>query len=314
MNSGFAYTEMIDGRGGGRSLLDHLASRYRHSSPAEWRERIEAGLVLVDGSPAREENTLRRGQRVTWVRPPWEEPETPMAYSVLHEDSALLAVAKPSGLPTLPGGGYLDHTLLALVRKRYPGAAPMHRLGRGTSGVVLFGLTARASRAVARAWRERRVTKVYRALAEGSPERDAFPVEAGIGRVPHPVLGAVYAARSDGLPSRSEVLVLERRGATSLVEVRIETGRPHQIRIHMAACGHPLAGDPLYAAGGGLRGDGAALPGDTGYLLHAMRLTLSHPETGEPFEVECRPPRVLWSSLEQERFSTAPVRAPKAGA
>ena len=105
--------------------------------------------------------------------------------------------------------------------------------------------------------------------------------------------GEVFAARTDGLPSRSEVRVLERRGAGSLVEVRIETGRPHQIRIHMAACGHPLTGDPLYAAGGGLRDDGTALPGDTGYLLHAMRLALVHPETGEPFAVECLPPRAL---------------------
>ena len=305
MNGGFLYTEIIDGREEGRSLLDHLASRHAHSSPAEWRERIEAGLVLVDGRPAGEGDTLRRGQRVTWSRPPWEEPEAPMTYAVLHEDSALLAVSKPSGLPTLPGGGYLDHTLLALVRKRYPRAVPMHRLGRGTSGIVLFALTSHASRAVARAWRERRVTKVYRAVVEGSPEKDVFVVDTRIGRVPHPLLGTVHAARPDGSPSRSEVRVLERRGATSLVEVRIETGRPHQIRIHMAACGHPLAGDPLYAAGGGLRGEGEALPGSTGYLLHALRLALSHPETGEPFVVECPPPRALRGSKDSEGHSAA---------
>jgi 23S rRNA pseudouridine1911/1915/1917 synthase len=299
LNNGFTYTEKIDGRGAGRTLLDHLASCYRHSSLAEWRERIEAGLVLVEGSPARADDVLCLGQRLTWTRPPWDEPATPMSYVVLHEDASLLAVEKPSGLPTLPGGGYLEHTLLALVRKRYPGATPMHRLGRGTSGVVLFALTVPASRAIAKAWRERRVTKVYRALVEGSPERDVFAVEVGIGRIPHPTLGSVHAARPDGLPSRSEVRVLERRGATSLVEVRIETGRPHQIRIHLAASGHPLAGDPLYAAGGGLRGDGTALPGDTGYLLHATRLALAHPETGQPFQVESRPPRALVSSLEQ---------------
>ena len=299
LNNGFTYTEKIDGRGAGRTLLEHLASRYRHSSLAEWRERIEAGLVLVDGRPAGAEASLGLGQTVTWTRPPWDEPATPMSYVVLHEDAALLAVEKPSGLPTLPGGGYLEHTLLALVRKRYPGATPMHRLGRGTSGVVLFALTVPASRAIAKAWRERRVTKVYRALVEGSPERDAFAVEVGIGRIPHPTLGSVHAARPDGLPSRSEVRVLERRGATSLVEVRIETGRPHQIRIHLAASGHPLAGDPLYASGGGLRGDGTALPGDTGYLLHAMRLALAHPESGQPFQVESRPPRALMGSLEQ---------------
>ena len=117
VNGGFTYVETIDGRGAGRALLGHLSARHRHSSPEEWRERIEAGLVLVDGLPARGDDALRRGQRVTWARPPWEEPEAPLSYAVLHEDAALLAVAKPSGLPTLPGAGYLDHTLLALVRQ-----------------------------------------------------------------------------------------------------------------------------------------------------------------------------------------------------
>ena len=153
---------------------------------------------------------------------------------------------------------------------------------------------------MAKAWRERRVTKTYRALVTGSPERDGYTVEAAIGRVPHPWLGTVFAALPDGLPSRSDVRVLERRGAASPVEVRIDTGRPQQVRIHMAASGHPLVGDPLYAAGGGLVGEGTALPGATGYLLHAMRLALVHPETGEPFEVESRPPRALRGSAEEE--------------
>lgn len=304
MNGGFTYVSRIGGRVAGLSLLDHLAARYRHSTRDEWRERIDAGLVLVEGRPARAGDLLRRGATIAWARPPWEEPEAPLTYALLYEDAALLAVAKPAGLPTLPGGGYLDHTLLALVRRRHAAATPVHRLGRGTSGIVLFARTARASRALARAWRERRVTKVYRALVEGRPERNSFTVETGIGRVPHPVLGTVFAACPGGLPSRSVVRVLERGQATSLVEARIETGRPHQIRIHMAASGHPLAGDPLYAAGGGLREDGRALPGETGYLLHALRVALDHPETGAPFEVVCRPPCALEISV--ERDATAP--------
>ena len=111
--------------------------------------------------------------------------------------------------------------------------------------------------------------------------------------VPHPALGSVHAASPAGKPSLSSVEVLEYREGASLVEVTIATGRPHQIRIHMAACGHPLVGDPLYAAGGGFRGAGAALPGDTGYLLHALRLALPHPITGAPFEVDCIPPGAL---------------------
>jgi 23S rRNA pseudouridine1911/1915/1917 synthase len=290
LNRGFTYTECIGARGAGQALLEHLAARYAHGSAEAWRERIAAGLVLVNGGPAQANAVLHRGDTVTWARPPWQEPEAPLTFDVLYEDTSLVAVAKPAGLPTLPGGGYLEHTLLALVRGRYPGAAPVHRLDRGASGIVLFTRTAAAARAIGRAWREGRVLKVYLALVEGEPERDAFAVETPIGRIPHPTLGTVFAASPAGLAARSAVRVLERRQANSLVEVSIETGRPHQIRIHMAACGHPLVGDRLYAAGGGLREGAVALPGDAGYLLHAQRLGFAHPEAGEPVVILCPPP------------------------
>lgn len=295
LNRGFTYTETIGERGQGRTLLEHLALRYTHTTEGGWRERIVAGKVTVDGITAPPESVLRRGQVVAWTRPPWEEPEAPLVYAVLYEDEALLAVAKPSGLPTLPGAGYLENTLLSLVRRRTPAASPVHRLGRGTSGLVLFAKTPEAMRAISNAWREHRVKKVYRALVAGMPERDEFVVKTPIGPVPHPAVGVVHAATPEGKPARSVVRVIERREGSALVEVQIETGRPHQIRIHMAACGHPLVGDPLYVAGGGIREGKAALPGDTGYLLHAMRLVLPHPATGEPFDVECLPPCILRS-------------------
>ncbi len=291
MNRGFTYSERIDARGAGRALLDYLAERYTHSSGAEWRARIAAGQVCVAGQPASAEQVLARGDTLSWARPPWEEPAAPLTFEVIHEDPAFVAVAKPAGLPTLPGGGYLEHTLLALVRARYPGAAPLHRLDRGASGLVLFTRKAAAARAIAQAWRAGRVLKVYRALVAGEPEREDFTIEARIGRGAHPLLGSVFAANPAGRAARSGVHVLERRQGASLVEVSIETGRPHQIRIHMAAAGHPLVGDPLYAAGGGLREGSAALPGDTGYSLHAMRLAFAHPETGEPVGILCPPPQ-----------------------
>ncbi|HWQ10349.1 MAG TPA: RluA family pseudouridine synthase, partial [Holophaga sp.] len=271
MNKGFTYTELIDARSDGWTVLEHLAVHRPHSSRLEWQGRIEAGLVRIDGRSAAPEEVLRKGQRLSWFRPPWEEPLVPLAWAVLFEDEDLLAVAKPSGLPTLPGGGFLDHTLLALVRRRRPEASPIHRLGRGTSGVVLFARTAEAGRKLCEALREHRMEKTYLALAQGSPERDAFDVTMPIGPIAHPRLGTIHAASPDGKPALSHVRVLERRESTSLVEVRIETGRPHQIRVHLASCGHPLAGDPLYAPGGGLREGLAALPGDGGYLLHALR-------------------------------------------
>lgn len=285
MNDGFRYAESVGVPDAGRSLLSHLTARYAHSTGAEWAARIAGGLVIVDGRACAPETLLRSGQTVAWNRPPWEEPAAPLGFAVLHEDAAVLAVSKPAGLPTLPGAGFLEHTLLHQVRRRFPSAAPVHRLGRWTSGVVLFALGRDAARSLERAWRERRVLKVYRAVVDGRPALDSFAVEVPIGPVPHPGLGTVHAASPSGRPARSAVSVLERRGRTSLVEVRIETGRPHQIRIHMAACGHPLAGDPLYAAGGGARP--GAVPGDGGYLLHALRLGLPHPATGNPFEAAC---------------------------
>lgn len=204
-----------------------------------------------------------------------------------------MAVAKPCGLPTTPGGGFLEHTLLMLVKKSYPEAAPIHRLGRGTSGIVLFARTVRARSVLCRALRQNRITKIYRALAGGIPARDSFSIDAAIGPVPHPKLGTINAACPEGRSALSRVSVLERRADTSLLEVRIETGRPHQIRIHLAAAGYPLRGDPLYTFGGGIDEQKTALPGDLGYLLHAERICLHHPVAGTLVEIWCCPPPEL---------------------
>jgi 23S rRNA pseudouridine1911/1915/1917 synthase len=291
------YSEQVDAGGAGRSVLEHLRSRWERAPEDEWRRRIEGGEVRVEGGVAAAGQRLRAGQRLTWERPPWDEPDAPVCTAVLHEDADLLAVAKPRGLPTMPGGGlYLESTLLAVVRGLDPGASPVHRLGRDTSGVVLFARTPEARAGLQRALRERRVRKVYRALCAGHPAADAFDVDAPIGEVPYPPTGTLHAATPGGRPSRSLVRVLERRAgevASSLLEVEIETGRPHQIRIHLAFSGHPLVGDPLYGPGGLPFPDGTAVPGDPGYRLHAFRIEFEHPRTGAPVEVECTPPPVL---------------------
>ncbi len=209
----------------------------------------------------------------------------PLGFALLYRDADLLAVAKPAGLPTVPSGGYLNHTLLHQVQRRYPEASPLHRLGRGTSGLVLFARTGEARRGLTAAWRRGEVQKVYRALVSGRPDRDAFSVTVPIGRVDHPLLGSVHAATASGRAATSHVRVLGLRGPHSLVEVTIPTGRPHQIRIHLAAAGHPLAGDPLYKVGGGP--DPTGRPGDIGYRLHAHRLSFLHPATGQSLRLEC---------------------------
>ncbi len=291
LNGGYAYREVVTRSFAGRTVLARLLE-YQHTDEATWRQRLAEGRVTLDGRPAGPADVLQVGQELTWVRPPWEEPEAPCATAVLFEDEHLVAVAKPSGLPTLPGGGFLEHTLLHLVRRRHPEASPLHRLGRGTSGVVLFARTEPARQILARAWRDHEMTKVYRALAQGHPEAEAFDIEVPIGPVPHPRLGSLHAATPAGRPSHSSVRMVERRGdGTSLLEVTIRTGRPHQIRIHLAAAGFPLVGDPLYLPGGGAGAD--ALPGDLGYHLHALRLEGTHPLDGVPFRISCPAPPLL---------------------
>ncbi len=289
MNEGFEYREEIGAAAAGRSVLAYLADRYRHSDLSVWTARIERGEVRLDGILARATDVLRPGLRLVWRRPPWEEPQVPLAFAVLYRDAQLLAVAKPRGLPSVPNGGFLDHTLLRLVSRRFPEATPMHRLGRGTSGVLLFARTPEARRGLAAAWRQGQVEKVYRALVAGVPDRRSFSVAAPIGPVPHPKLGHVHAASPQGKASRTDVRVLAEREGNAIVEATIATGRPHQIRIHLAAAGHPLVGDPLYVAGGVPAAE-PGLPGEGGYRLHAHRLAFAHPATGRRIEIECGVP------------------------
>ncbi len=297
LNDGYAYAECIGPRGAGLSVLAYLAGRYGHSTWEEWQGRLERGEVVLDGITAQGSEVLRTGQRLIWHRPPWPEDAVPLHFEVLYEDAEVLAVSKPSGLPTVPAGGFLKHTLFALVRERWLEASPLHRLGRGTSGLVLFSRTTQAGAALSRDWRENRIQKTYRALAQGLAAQDEFKITTPIGPVPHPLLGEVYAASTTGKPSKSVARVLERREDRTLFDVDIHTGRPHQIRIHLATIGHPLAGDPLYGPDGLPLPHLPGLPGDGGYLLHAHRLGFRHPVSGQQMALEATPPPLLTTGL-----------------
>ena len=293
-NEGYEYRKRLGAEADGRNILEYLTQRYPGVAPPEWLDRMESGGVRLNGFAVNREATLSSGQVLSWMRPPWEEPEAPLSFAILYRDEHLLGVAKPEGLPTMPGGGrFMEHTLLALVRRQFPEANPLHRLGRGTSGVVLFARTAEAFAGVARGWGGGRILKVYRALASGSPVCDAFDIDTPIGPVPHPILRTIHAASPEGKPAHSHVQVIERREGCCLITVRITTGRPHQIRIHLAAAGHPLVGDPLYRTGGVPAEGSRALPGDLGYHLHSALLGFPHPVTDQWTEIACAPPPLL---------------------
>jgi 23S rRNA pseudouridine1911/1915/1917 synthase len=303
VNRGFTYTNLIDADAADETVLSFYVGRYPHSSEAEWRERIRTGAIRLDGVRVTADAVLRAGHLLSYIREPWVEPSVPSTFDVIYEDHHVLAVDKPSGLPVLPSGHHLEHTLLTLVREQFGGEvapSPLHRLGRGTSGIVLFARTRSALRRLTTAFTERRIVKIYRALVEGVgiPADDTI-IDTPIGRVDYAPIGKLYAAASDGAPSTSICRLLreDHDRCESLVEVRIVTGRPHQIRIHMAAIGHPLVGDPLYVSGGGpvsaSTRERAPLPGDCGYLLHATRLSFSHPETGTLVDLFSSPPREL---------------------
>ncbi len=318
-NRGHAYRDRVDRPAA--SIAGFYAARYRHSDQAVWMERLAAGEIWRNGQQLRADVALAPGDRLLWHRPPWQEAAVPVLTqrSIVFDDGDLLVLNKPSGLPVLPAGGFLEHTLLSQLQAWASTARPVHRLGRFTSGLL-----ACARRPETRSWLSAQLRestsaavdsaaphacrKLYRALTQPLPSAWAIgetrAISAAIGRRPHPLLDQIWCAADPGdaaaLPSRSELTLVERRSDSCLVDLAIATGRPHQIRIHTAAIGAPLLGDPLYRAGG--LADPAVLPGAGGYWLHAYRLSLSPPSDAS-LHLEALPPEGLQSSLESDKVA-----------
>lgn len=301
LNQGWIYRDQISAKETGLTTIAFYSQRYRHSSEAEWRVRILAGQIRIDGAISRPETILRPGQRLAYHRPPWDEPEVPLNFDVLYADEDIVAIYKPSGLPVLPGGGFLIHTLLHQLQQRFPSAVPVHRLGRGTSGVLLTARSPLAKAHLSRQWRRSTdslagtLEKVYRGLVGPVPLPDRLTIDTPIGKLPDPILGYLYGATPRGKPAHTEVRVLERRKTATLLEIKISTGRPHQIRIHLATAGCPLLGDPLYSTGAMPRSHkgSSSVPSDLGYHLHAHRLKFIHPRTGKRVDIVASPPGLL---------------------
>ena len=288
----------------GKTILQYYSQRYKHSSEAEWRERIANGQILVNGSRTSPESLLKFRQNLEYHRFPWYEPSVPLSYEILYEDEDLIAINKPEGLPVLPAGNFLQHTLWWQLKQDYPQntPVPIHRLGRGTSGLMLLARTPLAKSLLSQQMRsnsqennqEKQIIKTYRALVTGNSIPEQLTICDRIGKIPHPTLGYIYGATPQGKFAHSECQVIKCHTNSTLVEVKILTGRPHQIRIHLAAAGYPLLGDPLYLPGGIPRLTSATgkipLPGDCGYHLHAYHLSFNHPRNNTRMSLKCSLP------------------------
>jgi 23S rRNA pseudouridine1911/1915/1917 synthase len=283
-NRGHIYRTRVGRADAGRTVLAFHVARFPHSDEMAWRESIEAGRVLVNGRRAAAGDTLSAGDELEFHRPPWNEPMAPESFDVAFENDDVLVVVKPAGLQVLPAGPFKSRTLLELVRASdasRAAAAPAHRLGRGTSGLIAFGKSARGRSSLARQLRELKLTKTYLAWVEGARLPDSFAARQPIARVAHGPL-KIHVAAEHGRASLTRVRVLRRQHAgdaeRALVAAQPITGRPDQIRIHLAAAGAPIVGDPLFGPGGTPKSD--VPPGVGGYLLHAAALSFALP-TGD---------------------------------
>jgi 23S rRNA pseudouridine1911/1915/1917 synthase len=250
------------------------------------------GAVTRNGRALRPSDQVREGDRLSYQVPEVREVEPlpeAIPLTVVYQDPDLVVVDKPAGMVVHPAAGHATGTLVqALLGLGGPwstvgGAARpgiVHRLDKGTSGLILAARTDRAHRALASQLADRTLARTYLAIVRGGLREDSALLEGPIARHPHDRLR--MAVVEGGRPARTRIQVVERRGGHTLVRCDLETGRTHQIRVHLAALGHPIAGDDLYAK---------PRPGDPSRpMLHAWRLRFVHPRTGESIQLEAAPP------------------------
>jgi 23S rRNA pseudouridine1911/1915/1917 synthase len=276
-----AVPEGLDGE-----RLDAALSRMFGLSRSKAAELIGDGMVLLDGHPAAKSDRVLAGDELEVTLPAPQAPEAPRpveGLAVLYEDDDIIVVDSPRGAAAHPTPGWTGPTvtgglLAAGHTVATSGAAErqgiVHRLDANTTGVMVVAKSERAYSALKRAFRERRVDKRYHALVQGHPDPLRGTIDAPIGR--HPSGDGRFAVVSDGRPSVTHYDTLEAFRAASLASVDLETGRTHQIRVHMAAIRHPCVGDLLYGADPVL----AARLGLTRQWLHAVSLTFAHPADG----------------------------------
>ena len=304
-------THVVESDGAGARLDQWLARRLPELSRMRVQALITAGRALVDGRVVKAAHRVQAGERVEVAIPPPPrdglEPEA-VPLRVVFEDAHVLVVDKPAGMVTHPGAGRIDGTLAAAALAHAPEMAGVgsarrpgivHRLDKGTSGLIVLAKTQAAYDGLTAQLARRTVSRRYLALAQGALRRAEGVVDAPIGRDPRSRIRMAIVPEGRGKRAVTHYRVLERFGsgasAVSLLECRLETGRTHQIRVHVASLGHPLLGDDTY------RGRRPAPAGDPvladlvselgGVALHAAGLAFTHPVTGAAMSFACPSPQ-----------------------
>lgn len=282
--------------------VDKVVAESLDLSRARASALIEDG-VEVDGARAKASDRVRAGQKILCARPgeAFELEPEPVEFNVLHEDDQVIVVDKPAGVVVHPGSGRTGGTLAAGLIHRYPELVGVgsverwglvHRLDKDTSGCILVARTGSAFAELTDELRRREITRTYTALVEGRMGAPTGTIEAPIGRDPaRPTRRAVTPT---GKHARTHYRVVEEfdESDVSLLEVTLETGRTHQIRVHLAAIDHPVAGDATYGA---TRRD----LGVPRTFLHASGIAFTHPGTGERLQIEAPLPADLSSVLDE---------------
>ncbi len=302
--------EAVAGAEAAGRRLDEVVAELAGTSRAQAARWAGDGLVEVDGRPRPKAHRLRGGERLAWAPPPPPSAGGPVAedrpLTVRYEDDRLLVVAKPAGLVVHPGPGHPTGTLVNALLGRAGtslsaggGAADrpgiVHRLDKDTSGLLLVAKDDATHLALARDLAAHRIERRYLALVQGRLPAEEGTVDASVGR--HPRDRKRMAVVPAGRPAVTHWRVLETFPAVQLTEATLETGRTHQVRVHLASLRHPLAGDRTYGADPTL----AARLGLPRPFLHAWRLAFDHPWTGSRVELTEPLPPDLQSVLDRLR-------------